>query len=382
MVGMDEASESLRNVTEADMSDWAAMPLGGDADSILSSLEQGLSVSLITTFDPCCCDADDDLKETVRREDLREFDYLPVKENDEVAGLLHRAKYDTEDAIGLVKDAMCNLRGDLIISASAGILSYIVGAKERPCRLVLQGSKLNGIVTLSDFQKLPVRPALFLLITHVELLMAQWLRKEDLTEDKKVLENLCAERRKKVNDKWKGLKKRNLAIDILSATDFGDKVDLLQNLGFPANDLEMTDLRLVEKLRNSVAHAGDYALSPDKAENTIKAVKYARDWIERLQNALDTRYEDDKVPQEAHRSRPSAGRYQQGVGQGEVHSPRPPLDAAPVVGAAPTGRLPGSPLRLARGRPLQRPARGGGEGGARPALRHPGGAGQVGELER
>ena len=275
------------------MSNWAAMPLGGDADSVLSSLEQGLSVGLITTFDPYCCDVYDDLKEVVGREALCEFDYLPVKENEEVVGLLHRAKYATEDATGLVRDAMCNLRGDLIISANAGILSYIAGAEERPCRLVLQGNQLNGIVTLSDLQKLPVRPALFLLITHVELLMAEWLRTKELSE-KKVLDNLIPKRRDGINGKWKDLQRRNLAIDILSATEFVDKRILLQNLCFPADDVAMEELEAVGYLRHSVAHAGDYALSPDKAENTIKAVKYARYWIERLQNTLDIRYEDDK----------------------------------------------------------------------------------------
>ncbi|MGF1472327.1 MAG: hypothetical protein ACFB50_11405 [Rubrobacteraceae bacterium] len=283
---MNETSESPQNVMEADMSNWAAMPLGDDADSVLSSLEQGLSVGLITTFDPCCCEVDDDLEEVVGREDLREFDYLPVKENGEVVGLLHRAEYDAKDATGSVKEAMCNLRGDLVIAASAGILSYITGAKERPCRLVLQGSRLNGIVTLSDLQKLPVRPALFLLITHVELLMAEWLRAKKLSE-KKVLNNLIPKRRDGINGKWKDLQRRNLAIDILSATEFVDKRVLLQNLCFPADDVAMEELEAVGSLRHSVAHAGDYALSPDNAEKTINAVTYARDWIKRLQNTLE-----------------------------------------------------------------------------------------------
>ena len=284
---INETSESPQNVMEADMSNWAAMPLGGDADSVLSSLEQGLSVGLITTFDPFCCDVDDDLSEVVGRKDLREFDYLPVKENEEVVGLLHRAKYVTEDATGLVRDAMCNLRGDLIISANAGILSYIAGAEKRPCRLVLQGNQLNGIVTLSDLQKLSVRPALFLLITHLELLMASWIRTKDL-EDEVILDNLPKKRRDKVNGRWKHLQSLNLAIDILTATDFGDKWKLLGKLGFPAAVSEPKDLKLVEHLRHSVAHAGDYALIPENAEKTIEAVKRARDWIQCFEEIFST----------------------------------------------------------------------------------------------
>lgn len=165
------------------MSGWASPALTGDSNLLLSSVEESLTVSLISTFDPWCCDADDGLKDVVGSEELREFDYVPVKEGTEVVGLLHRTVHDTEDAAGPVRDAMCPLRGDLIISANAGILSYIEGADERPCRLVLRGSRLDGIVTLSDLQKLPARPVIFLLVTHLELLMARWIRQHCQAED-------------------------------------------------------------------------------------------------------------------------------------------------------------------------------------------------------
>lgn len=66
----------------------------------------------------------------------------------------------------------------MLISADSGILTYIERADEHEhtCRLVLYGDRLEGIVTLSDLQKLAVRPALFMLVTHVELLMARWIR--------------------------------------------------------------------------------------------------------------------------------------------------------------------------------------------------------------
>lgn len=270
------------------MSSWAFTPLEGNADNVLSSMEQGLSVGLIATFDPYCCDAEEDLKEVVSRGELREFDYVPVKENDEVVGLLHRAAYNTESAVGSARDVMDNLRGDLIISADAGILSYIDGADMRPCRLVLRGSRLDGIVTLSDLQKLPVRPSIFLLITHLELLIAQWIRHHCGTEDEWLDQLRDESRRIQVNDKWAGLQSSNLAIDKLTATEFGDKRDVLLKLWPPASKKRAEkDLGRIERLRNSVAHAGDYALTQENAEKTVTTVRAARQWIAELQGDLE-----------------------------------------------------------------------------------------------
>ncbi len=271
------------------MNGWASPALKGDSNLLLSSVEEGLTVSLISTLDPRCCDADDDLKDVVGREDLREFDYVPVKEGDEMVGLLHRTVHDTEDAAGPVRDAMCPLRGDLIISANAGILSYIEGADKRPCRLVLRGSKLDGIVTLSDLQRLPARPALFLLVTHVELLMAQWIRLTRGLSDEEILSALSSKRRDRVKFKWKCLQENNLALDMLSATEFKDKRTLLLCSEFPIGDADApeTDLEIVEGLRHSVAHAGDYALSLENALNTVRAVQIARRWIDRIESAIE-----------------------------------------------------------------------------------------------
>jgi len=268
--------------------DWAHPIIYGDSNLLLSSVQEGLTVGLITTFEPCCCDADDDLKDIVAHKDLREFDYVPVKEGEEVVGLLHRSEYDVEDATGQVREAMCPLRGDLIISADAGILGYIESADKRPCRLVLRGSRLDGIVTLSDLQKLPVRPVIFLLVTHLELLMARWIRQHCQAEDE-WLNRLHEDRRDKVNDKWADLEVNNLAIDKLTATEFADKRDVLLELRSPdKKNKAKKELGRVERLRNSVAHAGDYALTRENAKKTVTTVRAAQQWIADLQGDLES----------------------------------------------------------------------------------------------
>ena len=58
---------------------------------------------------------------------------------------------------------------------------------------------------------------------------------------------------------------------------------------------------------------------------------------------------------QAHRGRPPAGGDQPRIRPREVDPPRPPIDAPPVVGAAPAGRVPRGALRFARRRSVLAP---------------------------
>jgi CBS domain-containing protein len=265
------------------------MPLEGDADSILSSLEQGLTVGLIATFDLAWCNAEDRLSDVLSRQDLAEFDHVPVKREGDVVGLLDMTSADDHDGLR-VQEAMDPLQGNMLISAEAGILSFIESADRSRCRLVLRDSQVDGIVTLSDLQKLPVRPAIFLLITHLELLMLAWLRKRgEQTSETEVLNKLSEGRRSKLEEEWERLKTNNLAIDRLSATQFCDKRELLVKHGFPVTSkgAARTELEEIEDLRDSVAHAGDYALTRDNALSTVATVRKTRRWISDLERELN-----------------------------------------------------------------------------------------------
>ena len=72
--------------------------------------------------------------------------------------------------------AMSSLDQSILIASDSGVLRYIEEAEASPCRLVLRHTQIAGIVTIADLQKLAVRPALFVLVTHLELLMAAAIR--------------------------------------------------------------------------------------------------------------------------------------------------------------------------------------------------------------
>jgi len=48
------------------------------------------------------------------------------------------------------------LSEDNLIGADAGILAFVKMADRHSCRLVIAGSEITGLVSLSDVQQLPV----------------------------------------------------------------------------------------------------------------------------------------------------------------------------------------------------------------------------------
>jgi len=72
---------------------------------------------------------------------------------------------------------MWPLSEDDMIGADASIVAFVRDADRHKCRLVVSGCEINGLVSLSDLQKLPVRAALFTMVTHLEMVMANFIRR-------------------------------------------------------------------------------------------------------------------------------------------------------------------------------------------------------------
>jgi hypothetical protein len=176
-----------------------------------------------------------------------------------------------------------------LISANAGILTFVMTADQAHCRLVMDGDRIGAIVTLSDLQKLSVRPAVFLLITHLELLMAELIRR-NCNEDG-WMSILSDARRGYVQKRWDELQRQDLAIDKISATQFCDKRTVILEIpellrpDLLPNQAEK-ELKAIERLRDSVAHAGDYGLTRSNAIEMARTTRLTRDWIDRLRRLL------------------------------------------------------------------------------------------------
>jgi hypothetical protein len=260
----------------------AGLELGEAAMAV--ALERGFPVRLIGTFEGLVtCAMDDPLDQVRARPETRPYDQLPVLDAGRVVGLLHCRELATAGAGARVRDVVERLDETLLIAADAGILGFLLAAKTSPCRLILDGERITGLVSKSDLQKLPVRSLLFHIVTHLELAMAAWIRRQ-FADESSWLRVLTQGRRNAVEKRYRGLAEARLAVDRLTATMFADKrAVLLRTAALPlSRNRAKADFEAIEALRDAVAHIGDYALTQEAADRTIDTVARAQFWIEAL----------------------------------------------------------------------------------------------------
>jgi len=277
---------------EDKMRSWAPHALDVDVESTLAAIEGAATVDLIGTFgDLKCAEPDEAVPDVVRDPSRQDFDYLPVRKNGRITGLFRRAEIARQLEEGNIQcrahvsDQMEALSEENIVSSGASVLTFIETADYHPCRLVLRKTAIDGIITISDLQRLPVRPVLFLLITHLELLMESKIRKLFSEDPDRSIELLGSKKRKRIEREWTRRRDHNLVIDKLIVTGISDKIEILEKrVGLSLQvDAQGGDFGGIVDLRNGVAHADGYAPTPEKAQELARTVRLIRKLIRHLQ---------------------------------------------------------------------------------------------------
>jgi len=256
-------------------------------DKVFQRLDLGLTVNLIDTPRQFLrgCQTSTIVGPDLEHRDFEDFDFLPVFEGGEIVGLLDRVRALSRKAERgkRVADVMAACGEANLISGRSGVRDFIRTADVAPARLVIDGTRISGIVTIADIQKLPVRVAIFSLITHLELLMTEVLSNE-LGPDGDPFTYLNGKRAKDAWDRWMNLQREQVAIDQLTALELCDKRDLLAKFQ-PVDvgrDRIRRELGRIERLRNQIAHSGRYAGTRAEATKAIRAIQLAETWIQRL----------------------------------------------------------------------------------------------------
>jgi CBS domain-containing protein len=279
---------------------WAADPLSDGSIAAVEAIEGAVTVDLIATFEPqlVCCAKTDAIDRLIADARYAQFDYLPVRSEDRIVGLLPLGEFRAApiDPLGLTAESvMHSLDQSILITSGSSVLCYIEEAEASPCRLVIRHTRIAGIVTISDLQKLAVRPALFVLVTHLELLMAAAIRARfrDRPDEDWLVK--LGDRRDRVEQNWQKLKADGLEIDLIAATQFADKRQILIKSGLLqcSRTRAEREFGAIENLRDGLAHANNYASTRESALKTIGAVRLARQWIAALQQVLDGHQDAD-----------------------------------------------------------------------------------------
>jgi len=254
---------------------WAA---GNNVSlDVLHQVQSSLTVAMIMAprGNLMTCRPDDVVSDVVGK-NVDKFSYIPVVNGtDHIIGLFQAEKwFDGTPPCETVGDDFEAFSERLVIGADASIYDFIRTAAECPIRLVVSGDEVSGLVSLSDLQQLPVRAALFTLVTSLEIVMAARIIRE-WKQPEGWMTLLSNERRTSVIKAVATAKDKDSFVSEIAFTQFCDKRTLFCKGGI----LELSNTKAnrcllrIQKLRDSLAHANDYAQTPEKAREVCAIVR-------------------------------------------------------------------------------------------------------------
>lgn len=234
------------------------------------------------------CLASESVGSLVAKNDVDRFSYVPVERDGHICGLYNAERWFGKappEPEALVGEDFEPLSEDQLIGADVSIQEFVLSAAERPARLVASGSEIVGLVCLADLHKLPVRAALFGLVTALEMVMADRIEATS-PESGPVdwLNLLSTKRRVKAEKKIVCLRKSDTFVSKILATEFVDKVDVIVKLGLLEGSKTSLrkEFREITRLRNALAHANLFAATKADAEKVPRTVEAILEFMDQL----------------------------------------------------------------------------------------------------
>lgn len=246
---------------------------------VLERVQRSLTVDLIMTpraeLKTC---RRDETASAVIAQNTKRFSFLPVVDETDHFLSLYRAErwFNAEPPRKPIDDDFEPLSEDVMIGADASIIDFVKKADKRVARLVVSGDRVAGSVSLSDLQQLPVRAALFTLITRLEMAMAERIEREWVgDESRSWLELLSATRRAKIEDAVNEAKREDGFVSEIAFSQLVDKATIIRKKRLiPGSATGLgTDFRAIRKLRDDIAHANYYAETPTAAKTACETVR-------------------------------------------------------------------------------------------------------------
>jgi hypothetical protein len=159
------------------------------------------------------------------------------------------------------------LDDSVLVSADAPLWDFIHTVHEQPYRLVVEQTRITGIVTWSDLLKVPVLVLAFSLMAELELAM-----------NRRILERYTADgwvhildraEQKHIRGRQKALERDNLVLPTIELADLWHKAKLLRGLLATGRDFD-AELTKVVKLRNDVDHVKDIVRSEAELKQFVE----------------------------------------------------------------------------------------------------------------
>lgn len=211
----------------------------------------------------------------IAAKNLQQYSFLPVEKEGQIVGLYNAERwFHAEASATPVAEDYHPLSEEIIIGADASIFDFLVQADRHPTNLVISGNKVSGLVSLHDAQQLPVRAALFALITSLEMAMSYAIRKR-WPDDPGWMSEMSDGRFMQMAAQIDNSKEADSFVDSLAFTQFSDKADLVRKseiLDGSRKEIEKA-FKAVRKLRDKLAHANTYAQNETQAKSVCATVR-------------------------------------------------------------------------------------------------------------
>lgn len=269
---------------------WAA---GVDIGlEVLERVQRSLTVGMIMTprRDLMTCRLDETAA-SVKDRNVNSFSFIPVADGMGRYLGLHKAEkwFGCTAPDAPIQDDFEPFSEDMVIGADASIFDFVKTADERPTRLVVAGHQVAGLISLSDLQQLPVRAALFTLITSLEMVLARRIEVQWLNGSEDWIKLLSAERMGRLHAVIKKAKKDDGYVNDIVFTQLCDKVTIALKEKFLTGSRRLLEAKFkcIEKLRNDIAHANYYAETPESARKVCETVRTILEVKEELLKGID-----------------------------------------------------------------------------------------------
>lgn len=235
------------------------------------------------------CPADSDASEAKQHLLKREFNVAGVKEAKE--GDVKGYVVTNEIQHGTIRSNIKNISPDLLISDSTPIADLFSVLKNKDFVFVIQWNSIDGIITIADINKPPVRLYIFGIISLFEMHLNFWINNYYKNESWIGIINKA--RIDKAENIYNYRKGNNQDLSLLECLEFCDKRDILAKSSkfitkfFPSKKVFEKFVCQIEKIRNELAHSQSSIIANIEWNSFIELIKNAEDFLSKSDSIVE-----------------------------------------------------------------------------------------------
>jgi len=202
-----------------------------------------------------CAALGDSVEQVVRTMDNNRFDVLGVKNHEGyICGYVLKDKMKGKT----IEDCVKAVELEHLLSLQAPLKDCISRTVKQKWLFVMGSEGVEGIITIADLHKQPVRMLLLSAISLLEMAMLEII-KEHFPDEKDW--GISSKRLEETRKRLKEREKANQQIDLPQCLEFCDKYNILikkqmwSKLGFPNKNKAKSVFKELRKLRDNLAHS-------------------------------------------------------------------------------------------------------------------------------